>query len=76
MEETMKRTRHGEAVADQIQGEDAYGHSGTMNLHDLWNILDQFQTQLMDKDENDPLVFIIGKWMNQCEEIDIDCVRY
>ena len=72
----MKRTRHGEAVADQIQGEDAYGHSGTMNIHDLWNILDQFQTQLMDKDENDPLVFIIGKWMNQCEEIDIDCVRY
>ena len=72
----MKRTRHGEAVADQIQGDDAYGHSGTMNIHDLWNILDQFQTQLMDKDENDPIVDILSKWLQQLEDIDVDCAGY
>jgi hypothetical protein len=55
---------------------DAYGYSGTMNIHDLWNILDQFQTQIMDKDENDPLVFIIGHWMQQLEDIDIQCAGY
>ena len=42
------RTEHGSAIADQIQGEDAYGYSGNLTASDLWGILDQFETHLMD----------------------------
>ncbi len=65
-----ERTNHGSNVADQIQGEDAYGVTGKMTYADLYNMLDQMQTAFMDIDENDPIVKILSDWMGKLFELD------
>jgi hypothetical protein len=39
-----------------------------MNAADLWNILDQFQTHLIDHDEKNPLIYKISNWLNEIEK--------
>jgi hypothetical protein len=63
----MNRTRHGENIANEIQTHDAYGHFDVMNAADLWNILDQFQTHLMDHDYENPLINKISTWMREIQ---------
>ena len=50
MSEEICRTYHGNNIAAQIQGEDAYGDRGQLNAADVWNILDNIHTSLMDDD--------------------------
>jgi hypothetical protein len=64
----MNRTKHGENIADDIQTHDAYGRFDVMNAADLWNILDQFQTHLIDHDEKNPLIYKISNWLNEIEK--------
>lgn len=40
-------TRHGDNIASQIH-EDAYGHSGPLNMADLYAICDAMHTNFMD----------------------------
>ena len=40
----IEQTEHGQNIANQIQGHDAYGGSGTLTLADIWLILDNLQT--------------------------------
>lgn len=64
------RTEHGSAIADQIQDEDAYGYTGNLTASDLWNILDQFETHVMDTPELDGralLTVTIEEWKRELE---------
>lgn len=64
-------TRHGEGVAEQIQGSDAYGNSGDLTHADVWNILDNLHTHFLERGDMDT-VFMIGKWLDELQEIDED----
>lgn len=64
------RTEHGSAIADQIQGEDAYGYSGNLTASDLWGILDQFETHVMDTSSltgRGPLEEVVTEWKRELE---------
>jgi len=63
---TIYKTEHGDHIADQIQDEDAYGCFNVMNESDLYNIIDQFQTHVMDHlPERNDLLVLLGKWMDE-----------
>jgi hypothetical protein len=72
-------TPHGENIANEILGEDAYGSSDDLTVADVWNILDNLQTSFMEqyerkniKPSTDDMVHRIGVWMRQLEDIDED----
>jgi len=64
----MERTQHGDNIADQIQEEDAYGHFDIMNECDIWNILDQFQSHLIEHGGQTLLVGKLSNWMRELEK--------
>lgn len=39
-----ERTIHGDNILDQIVGEDAYGRTGALNIHDIAGIVDAMHT--------------------------------
>ena len=43
-----ERTRKGEGIAEQIQGENAYGCSGDLTMADVWYIIDNLHTHFLD----------------------------
>jgi hypothetical protein len=59
------KTNHGDNIANQIQTEDAYGNFDAMNESDLYQILDNFQTHLIDTNGNDSLIELLSKWMEE-----------
>jgi len=67
-------TEHGEAIAEQIQGEDAYGYSGELTTADVWLILDSLQTHFMDSSQklSDKLFDLFSGWMEALEKLDKD----
>jgi len=62
-------TEHGEHIADQIQGADAYGDSGELTLADVWFIVDNLHSHWMDTDRDTAM---FERWMSELEEIDMD----
>lgn len=66
------RTEHGENIANQIQTEDAYGDFDTLTVADVWNIIDNIQTHLVDQDPKSPLIEMASRWMKELESIDED----
>lgn len=70
MKDSMETTIHGENIADQIAGEDAYGHRGTLNAADVREIIDQIHTNLLDGGQEDsPLMAMITRWLDETERI-------
>jgi hypothetical protein len=63
-------TRHGEAIANDIQGEDAYGHSGHLTLADVWLILDNIHSDFVEKDDEEPICSMLSKFMDEIERLD------
>lgn len=64
------RTEHGENIAGQTQGEDAYGYHGPLTAADVWNILDQLETHLMDTPRlagRGPLEEVVTDWKRELE---------
>ncbi len=66
----IERTEHGNNIADQIQDEDAYGIYEQLTLADLWNILDQFQTHIMNTTQDSQTIIMLSKWMQELEQFD------
>jgi hypothetical protein len=65
---TIYKTAHGNYIARQIQNEDAYGYFNVMNESDLYNIVDQFQTHIMDYlPDRDDLISMMGRWLEELE---------
>ena len=62
-------TEHGENIANEIQGADAYGQEGKLTLADVWLIIDNLHTHFMDTDRDTS--FLEG-WMRQLEKMDED----
>ncbi len=71
-----ERTYKGSNIADQIQGEDAYGYDEELTIADLYNILDQFHSHVMNRDEN--LTRVLAKWLlwsaDDARQVDSDAV--
>lgn len=71
-----KTTDHGENIANDIQGEDAYGDSGYLTYADIWNIIDNIHSQLCVRFENGEDVIkdihMLERWMGDLELIDED----
>lgn len=66
-------TCHGENIANQIQDEDAYGDSDALTDADIWLIIDNMHSALMDTRElNDPMVLVLGRILNTLAAMDID----
>lgn len=64
----METTIHGENIAGQICDEDAYGYSGTLNVADIREIVDQIHTNLLDGgQESSPLMRMIERWLGEAE---------
>lgn len=71
----MKPTPHGENIANQIQTEDAYGQFNPLNITDLWAILDNFETHVLDhpKIKHQPAMLkLLSKWKAELENVDPD----
>jgi len=64
-----KVTRHGENIANQIQGEDAYGRSGVLTLADVWLIVDNLHTHFLDTGRDTEF---LEEWMEQLQDMDGD----
>lgn len=64
MLEEHETTRHGDAIAGDIAAHDAYGHSGTLTLADVWNIIDQIHTNRMDGELSTDF---LERWMRELE---------
>jgi hypothetical protein len=65
---TIYKTEHGNYIARQIQNEDAYGGFNIMNESDLYNIVDQFQTHIMDfLPKRNDLIHIMSRWLQELE---------
>jgi len=62
-----KPTDHGENIAWQIQGEDAYGRKGKLTLADVWMIIDNLHTHFMDTDRDTSM---FERWMRELEDLD------
>jgi hypothetical protein len=63
-------TIHGENIANQIQGEDAYGCGpGKLTYADVWLIIDNLHTHFLDTNRDTKL---FSKWMRELESIDDD----
>jgi len=73
-------TTHGENIADDIQGKDAYGRSGNLTVADVWNILDNLHSKFMDQyvklggypEREKDMTVIFTRWMEELEAIDED----
>lgn len=71
----MKPTPHGDNIANQIQTEDAYGQFNPLNITDLWAILDNFETHVLDypKIEHQAAISkLLSKWKTELEDVDPD----
>ncbi len=66
-----KPTNHGEMIAEQIQGEDAYGYSGELTIADIWLILDNIHSSFVET-ENDTILCMLSGWMTTLELMDDD----
>lgn len=62
-------TEHGENIANQIQGGDAYGHQGKLSLADVWLILDNIHTHFMNTSRDTKF---LSKWLRELEGMDKD----
>jgi hypothetical protein len=71
-----ERTRHGDNIADQIQQEDAYGYMNNLTASDLWHILDEFQTHIMDTDSESKMINMLSKWMKEIEDFDDEVLMW
>lgn len=69
MIERLRPTDHGEMIANQIQGEDAYGYDGQLNLADIWLILDNIHSSFVET-EHEGYCKFLEKWMEELEQID------
>ena len=73
-----KTTDHGENIANDIQGEDAYGYSGNLTLADIWNILDNIHSNFCEQWEQDKeesvnkVLHMLSNWMDELSTIDED----
>ncbi len=65
----MRTTEHGENIADQIQGEDAYGSSGPLNLADIWLIIDNLHSSFCET-PNEEYCRFLERWMRELEGMD------
>lgn len=62
-------TEQGNNIADQIL---SYGNISNLTIADVWNILDRLFTHF-SLDVGDPSTMkMIGKWMDELEEINED----
>jgi hypothetical protein len=68
----MRTTRHGDAIAEQIQGEDAYGYYNELNLADVWTIIDNLHSHFLDTDRD---TSIFERWMDELAAIDPEVVQ-
>ena len=64
------RTEHGENIANQINASDAYGRSGVLTYADVWSIVDNIHSNLMDGSGtlNAKLMRRMEKWMRELEK--------
>jgi hypothetical protein len=60
-------TKHGENIANQIQGSDAYDDSGEMTLADVWLIVDNLHTHFLNTGRDNTM---LERWMRELETID------
>jgi hypothetical protein len=65
-----KPTRHGENIANDIQTEDAYGAFNPLTLADIWLIVDNLHTHMLDNGGNDETMRLLEGWMRQLEAMD------
>ena len=63
-----KTTRHGENIASQC----AYGDQGELTIADIWNILDNLQTSVLDNEPDSPLLPMLSRWLHELEDLDED----
>ena len=62
----METTIHGDNIADQIAGQDAYGRRGTLTLGDVVQIVGQIHTNLLDGGREDsPLMMMVTRWLDE-----------
>ena len=69
-------TQHGENIANQIDGEDAYGNSGQLTVADMHRIVDTMHTNVMLDDSGNDREFsdrehaildMLSRWMREME---------
>lgn len=60
------RTAHGEHIAMQIQGEDAYGTTGVLTAADVWHLLDTLESHYMEQNVAE-LEVTVTSWKRQLE---------
>jgi hypothetical protein len=73
-------TEHGENIANDIQGEDAYGYNNDLTIADVWNILDNLHSKFMNQyvksggypEREKDMTVIFSRWMDELEAIDED----
>jgi hypothetical protein len=53
-----EQTLHGDNIANDIQGADAYSVFNTLTPADLWNILDNIQTHWIDERKDQEASFV------------------
>lgn len=61
------QTDHGRGIAEQIQGEDCYGYRNKLNPADVYHILDNLHTHLLDASidpDDDKLLDLVGNMIN------------
>lgn len=63
----IQKTDHGDSIADQIIGEDAYGNNEPLNAADLWHILDAMHTNFLDNGQ-DELMQTVHEFMGKVEK--------
>ncbi len=61
-----KRTDHGDNIANEIQGEDAYGYSGKLTIADIWNIVDNLHMHFLDTGRDNRF---LERWMNELQKM-------
>jgi hypothetical protein len=63
-------TRHGENIANQIQTADAYGTFNPLTLADVWLIVDNLHTHMLDNGANNETLRMMEGWMRQLEAME------
>lgn len=66
----IERTAHGDGIAEQIQGNDAYGNAEPLTLADVWNIVDNLHTHFMDNNHMHNTLALFEKWMRELEKFE------
>jgi hypothetical protein len=65
-----QRTLHGDNIAYEIQGADAYGVSGFLTAADVWHFLDQLESHLIETPKlagRGPLEEVVTGWKRELE---------